>query len=80
MVAISGKPVKEVFKMRNSNQIDSKFVFNAIGELVATPASYTLADLERVHAKLINEGQYISASRIAHLIQVCIHQKDAQQQ
>lgn len=46
------------------------FTFNLIGDLVATPKHYTLQQLKELHEKLIEEREYIRASRINHLINV----------
>ena len=46
------------------------FKFNEIGELIQTPVNYTMEDLKVAYDQLIKDRQYISASRINHLIQV----------
>ena len=44
------------------------FVFDELGNLDTTPDTYTMQDLRDTYAFLIRMRQYISASRINHLM------------
>lgn len=46
------------------------FIFDDVGNLVSTPKDYTLDLLTEVYDVLIVKREYISASRINHLINV----------
>ena len=46
------------------------FVFDLIGNLVSTPDKYTVSDLGITLNELYKMKQYISASRIQHLINI----------
>jgi len=49
------------------------FVFNSIGELIDTPPTYDAGTLQATHTALISDGEYISASRVTHLINALQH-------
>ena len=46
------------------------FIFDDVGNLVSTPKNYTVDLLNKVYDVLIINREYISASRINHLIDV----------
>jgi hypothetical protein len=48
------------------------FTFNYVGDLVGEPEGYTLDELKDVHYALTQDREYISASRIQHLINTFI--------
>lgn len=48
----------------------SGFIFDDVGNLISTPKNYTLELLNKVYDMLIVNREYISASRINHLINV----------
>lgn len=47
-----------------------EFIFDDVGNLVSTPKNYTVDLLNKVYDVLIIKREYISASRINHLINV----------
>jgi len=48
----------------------SGFIFDDVGNLISTPKNYTLELLNKIYDVLIVNREYISASRINHLINV----------
>ena len=48
----------------------NEFIFDNVGNLVSTPKNYTVDSLNKVYDMLIIKREYISASRINHLINV----------
>ena len=46
------------------------FTFNYLGELEGEPEGYTMDDLNDTYQHLISDREYISASRIQHLINI----------
>ena len=48
------------------------FIFNSIGELTCEPKLVTLSTLEDTLASLYRQGEYISASRIQHRVNMIL--------
>jgi len=51
------------------------FKFNQIGDLISYPEDTSLAHLHKIHDDLIKQREYIKASRIQHLINVRLMEK-----